>query len=145
MHINNVRQLQTSTLELLRNDCEIERSTTLNTLMIFHENQRLAGYTLTRNRSMFIKTNGKVYLLHNCPEFQSPLQILSKCYNQIPILYKDEIHFVDPNPRQTFTEAEEQLCSDKHSNLFQLDVYDDNSWVYDDNPTNNKSKRTCTL
>ena len=55
------------------------------------------------------------------------MQILSKCYNRIPILYEDEIHFVDPISRQTFTEAEE-LCSDKHSNLFQLDVDDDNSW-----------------
>ena len=58
LNFNNLRQLQTSTLELLRNDCELERSTILNTLMISHENPRLAGYTLTRNRSMFIKTNG---------------------------------------------------------------------------------------
>ena len=129
LHFNNLRQLQTSTLELLRNDCELERSTILNTLMISHENPRLAGYTLTRNRSMFLKTNGNVAWLYNCPEFHSSLQILNKCYNRIPILYEDEIHFVDPISRQTFTEAEEQLCSDKHSNLFQLDVDDDNSWV----------------
>ena len=57
------------------------------------------------------------------------LQILSKCYNRIPILYEDEIHFVDPISKQTFTEAEEQLCSDKRSKLFQLDVDDDNSWI----------------
>ena len=129
MHFNNLWQLQTSTLELLRNDCELERSTILNTLMISHKNPRLAGYTLTRNRSMFIKTNGNVAWLYNCPDFHSPLQILGKCYNRIPILYEDEIHFVDPISRQTFTEAEEQLCSDKHSNFFQLDVDDDNSWV----------------
>ena len=129
LHFNNLRQLQTATLELLRNDCELERSTILNSLIISHENPRLAGYTLTRNRSMFIKTNGNVAWLYNCPEFHSPLQILSKCYKRIPILYEDEIHFVDPISRQTFTEAEEQLCSDKHSNLFQLDVDDENSWV----------------
>ena len=129
LHFNNLRQLQTSTLELLRNDCELELSFILNTLMISHENPRLAGYTLTRNRSMFIKTNGNVAWLYNCPEFHSPLQILNKCYNRIPILYENEIHFVDPISRQTFTEAEEQLCSDKHSNLFQLDVDDDNSAV----------------
>ena len=94
--------------------------------MISHENPRLAGYTLTRNRSMFIKTNGNVAWLYNCPEFQSSLQILSKCNNRIPNLYEDEIYFVHPFSRQIFTEAEEQLCSDKHSNLFQLDVDDDN-------------------
>ena len=78
---------------------------------------------------MFIKTNGNVAWLYNCPEFHSTLQILSKCYNRIPILYEDELHFVDSISRQAFTEAEEQLCSDKHSNLFQLGLDDDNSWV----------------
>ena len=73
LHFINLRQLQTSTLELLRNVCELERSTILNTLMISHENRSLAGYTLTRNRSMFIKTNGNVAWLYNCPEFHSPL------------------------------------------------------------------------
>ena len=105
LHFNNLRQLQTSTLGLLRNDCELERSTILNTLMISHENWRLAGYTLTRNRSMFIKTNGNVAWLYNCPELHSPLQFLSKCYNRIPILYEDEIHLLDPISRQTFTET----------------------------------------
>ena len=99
LHFNNFRQLQTSTLELLRNDCELERSTILNTLLISHENPRLAGYTLTRNRSTFIKTNGNVAWLYNCPQFHSPLQIRSKCYNRTPILYEDEIHFVDPISR----------------------------------------------
>ena len=96
--------------------------------MISHGNQRLAEYTLTRNRSMFIKTTVNVARLYNCLEFHSPLQILSKCYNRIPILYEDAMHFVDPISRQTFTEAEEQLCSDKHLSLFQQDVDDDNSW-----------------
>ena len=129
LHFNILRQLQNSTLEVLRNDCELELSTILKTLMISHGNPRLVGYTLTRNRSMFIKTNGNVAWLFNCPDFHSPLQILSKCYNRIPILYEGEIHIVDPISRQTFTEAEEQLCPDKHSNLFQLDVDDDISWV----------------
>ena len=90
--------------------------------MISHENPRLAGYSVTRNRSMLIKINGNVDWLYNSPE-------LYKCHNRIPILYEDEIHFVDPISRQTFTEAEEQLCSDEHSNLFQLDVDDENSRV----------------
>ena len=107
LHFNNLWQLQTSTLELLRNDCELKRSFILNTLMISDENARLAGYTITRNRSMFTKTNGNVAWLYNCPEFHSPLQILSKCCNRTPILYEDEIHFVDPISRQTLTEAKE--------------------------------------
>ena len=78
---------------------------------------------------MFIKTNGNVARKYNCPEFHSPLKILSKCYNRIPILYEDEIHFVHPTSRQNLTEAEEQLYSDKPSNLFQLDVDDDISRI----------------
>ena len=97
--------------------------------MISHENSRLVGYTLTSYRSIFLKTNGKVALLYNCPEFHSPLQICNKCYNRIPVLYEDEIHLIEPISRQTFTEAKEQLCSEKHSNLFQLDFDDDNLWV----------------
>ena len=97
--------------------------------MISRENPRLAEYTITGNRSMFVKTNGNVAWLYNCREFHSPLQILNKCYNRIRILYEDEIHFVDPISRQTFTEAEEQFCFEKHSNFFQIDVDDDNSWV----------------
>ena len=56
--------------------------------------------------------------LYNSPEFHSHLQILNKCYNWIPILYENEIHFVDPISRQTFTEAEDQLRSEKHSIYF---------------------------
>ena len=97
--------------------------------MISHQHPRTAGYTLTRNRSMFLKTNGNAAWLYNCPEFHSPLQILKMRYNRRPILYEDEIHFLDPLSRQTFSEAEEQLCSGKHSNLFQLDVDDDKLWV----------------
>ena len=65
---------------------------------------------------MFLKRNGNVAWLYNCPEFQSPLQILNKCYNRIPILYEDETDFVYPISRQTFIEAEEQFCSEKRSN-----------------------------
>ena len=40
-----------------------------------------------------------------------PLQSLKECYNRIPILYGDETRFDDLISGQTFTEAEEQLCS----------------------------------
>ena len=94
-----------------------------------YENPRLAGYTLTRNRSIFLKTNGSVASLYNSPEFHSSLPILNKCYKRIPILFEEEIHFVDLISRETFTEAEENLCSKNHLNPFQLDVDDDNSWA----------------
>ena len=51
------------------------------------------------------------------------------CYNRIPIMYKENNRFVDPITRQTCQSADLQDCSDKHSNLFQLDVDDDKSWI----------------
>ena len=44
-------------------------------------------------------------------------------------MYTENVRFVDPITRQTFQSADLQDCSDKHSNLFQLDVDDDKSWI----------------
>ena len=52
--------LRTAELALLTNQCELERSMILNTLMLSIESQRLAGYILPRNRSMFLENNGNV-------------------------------------------------------------------------------------
>ena len=43
-------------------------------------------------------------------------------------MYKENIRFFNPIRRQTFL-AYLQDCSDKHLNLFQLDVADDKSWI----------------
>ena len=121
--------LRTAELALLQNQCELERSSILNTLMLSLESPRLAGYILTQKRSMFLETNGNVAWLYHCPKFYSPLQLMDECYNRIPIMYKENVRFVDPITRQTFQSADLQDCSDKHSNLFQLDVDDDKSWI----------------
>ena len=105
--------LRTAELALLQNQCELERSSILNTLMLSLESPRLVGYILTQNRSMFLETNGNVAWLYHCPNFYSPLQLIDECHNRIPIMYKENV----------------QDCSDKHSNRFQLDVDDDKSWI----------------
>ena len=48
--------LRTAELALLQNQCELERSSILSTLMLSLESPRLAGYILTQNRSMFLET-----------------------------------------------------------------------------------------
>ena len=126
---NSFYMLRTAELSLLQNQCELERSSILNTLMLLLESPSLAGCILTQNRSMFIETNGIVAWLYHCPKFYSPLQLMDECYNRIPIMYKENVRFVDPITRQTFQSADLQDCSDKHSNLFQLDVDDDKSWI----------------
>ena len=106
--------LRTTELALLMNQCELERSMILNTLMLSIESPRLAGYI---NRSMVLETNGNVAWLYHYPKFYSPLPLMDACYNRIPIIYREKIHFVDPITRQTFKSADQQDCSDKHLNF----------------------------
>ena len=78
---------------------------------------------------MFLKRAGNIAWQYNCHDFHSPLQIPNKCIKTIPILCEDEILIFDAISKKTFTEALEQLCTEKHSDLIQLDVDDDNSLV----------------
>ena len=77
---------------------------------------------------MFLDTDGSAAWLYHCPKYLSPLRVLTKCYNRIPIYHKDRTRFVDPVTRQTFDFAEEISCSGGSKNAFQLDVELPNSW-----------------
>ena len=122
------RLLQATEIQLLRNQCEQERTQILTNLMLPLENPRLAGYMLTGNRSMFLETDGSLAWLYHCPKVHSPLHTMNQCYDKIPILYEGEIPFVDPIPRQTYPDAVPQNCSDRIRNLFQLDMDQEDSW-----------------
>ena len=54
-------------MTLLQNQCEHERTQMLTILTLAMQNTRLAGYMLTRNRSMFLDTDGSIAWLHHCP------------------------------------------------------------------------------
>ena len=126
----NIRRLQILGLQMIKTDCELERAIKRTHLIYSHSNPRMAGFLLTNNRSMFLETNDNVAWLYRCPQYFSPLQIMDKCYDRLyPIMYLNIIHFVDPITRKTYTSAEERSCVDKHDNLFQLDIEDDNSCV----------------
>ena len=105
----------------------------LNTVMLSFESQRLAGYILTRSRSMFLDrkaiSGSTTAWLYHCPNFYSPLQLMDACYYRIPIMYREKILFVDPITRHTFKSADQQDCSAKHLNVYQPDVDKDNSWI----------------
>ena len=122
------RLLQATELQLLRNQCEQERTQILTNLMLAPENPRLAGYMLTGNRSMFLETDVSVACLYHCPKVHSPLHTMNQCYDKIPILYRGQIQFVDPIIRQTYPHAMTQNCSDRIKNLFQLDMDQEDSW-----------------
>ena len=96
------RLLQASEIQLLKNQCEQERTQILTILMLSLENPRLAGgYMLTGNRSMFLETDGSLAWLYHCPLVHSPPHTINHCYDRIPILYEGQIQFVDPITRLT--------------------------------------------
>ena len=88
------RLLQVSEMQLLKNQCEQERTQISNVLMLILENPSLAGYMLTGNRSKILETDGSLAWLYHCPVFHSPLHIMNRCYDGIPILYEGQIQFV---------------------------------------------------
>ena len=96
--------------------------------MLALENPRLAGYMLTGNRSKFLKTDGRVAWLHYCPKVHWTLHTMNQCYKKIPNLYRGKIHFVDPNTWQTYPHGTMQNCSDRITNLFQLDTDHEDTW-----------------
>ena len=122
------RLLQASEIQLLKNQCEQERTQILTILMLSLENPRLAGYMLTGNRSMFLETDGSLAWLFHYPLVHSPLHTMNQCYDRIPILYEGQIQFVDPITRQTNPAGNIQNCIDRIKKLFQLDMDQEDSW-----------------
>ena len=120
--------VQASRIQLLKNQCEQERTQVCTILMLSLENPRLAGYMLTGNRSMFLKTDGSLAWLYHCPLVHSPLHTMNQCYDRIPILYEGQIQFVDPLTRQTHPPANIKNSTDRIKNLFQIDMDQDDSW-----------------
>ena len=91
------------------------------------ENLRLAVYTLTGNRSLFVETDGSLAWMYRCPLVHSPLHSMNQCCDRIPILYEGQFCFVDPLTRQTHPAANLQKCTDRIKKLFQIDKNQENS------------------
>ena len=123
-----LRLLQASEMQLLKNQCEQERTQIITILMLSHKNPRLAGYMLTGNQSMFLETDGSLDWLYHCPLVHSPLHTINQCYDRIPTLYEGQIQFVDPITRQTHPAANIQNFTDRIKNLFQFDMVQEDSW-----------------
>ena len=65
------------------------------------QNPQLAGFLLTGNRSNFLYVEGSTACLYDCPPFLSPLYKADRCFDRIPIHFKDTLMYVDPITRQT--------------------------------------------
>ena len=62
------------------------------------------------------------------PEDLPPLKLLDKCYDRTPITFERSTKFVDPITRQTYDFASKIPCLGDYTNVFQLDLENDNSW-----------------
>ena len=98
--------LEGSEIQILKNLCEQERTQTLAVLMLSREKPRQVGYIITGNRSMFLSTDGSLACLYHCPLMRSPPHVMNRCFDKIPIFYKNAIFFVDPITRQTYPDAQ---------------------------------------
>ena len=117
-------QLRTSELALLKRMCDLERTQLLTIMTLAQTNSKLAGFLLTKDRSKFLEARGSSLYLYQCSKQISPLKLMEKCYDRIPISYKEKTYFVDPINRQTLSFATEVPCAtdgDK-SNAIQLDI-----------------------
>ena len=99
----------------------------LTFLLLAMQNTRIASYMLTGKRSLFLDTDEIVAWLYHCPQLFSPLRVLHKRYDRIPILFERTTKFVDPITHQTYDFASEIACLCDYTNVFQLDLENDNS------------------
>ena len=121
------RDLEQFYFLILQNMCELRRTQIQMINALFYENNRLAGYMLTGNCSIFLEIDGIIGFLYTCPRKTSPLKVHDRCYDRFPIFYDGKTLFVSPFTRQTFPFANEIDCRDTFKNLFQLDLDKNNS------------------
>ena len=75
---------------------------------------------------------------------RSPPDVMNKCYDEIPISYKNAIFFVEAITRQTDPDAQVQNCTDRIEKIFQFDMEDENSW-FTITPTLEHTKRPAVF
>ena len=120
--------LQSSDIQLLKHQCEQERTQIFAVLMHSLENPRLAGYMQTGKRSMFLVTDRNLPWLYHCPLVHSPIHTTNQCYDRIPIVYEGQFQFVDPITRQTHPATNVQNCTNRIKHFFQFDMDQEHTW-----------------
>ena len=120
--INHVfRSMTVQELNTLHTICELERNQLLTILAMSVQNPQLAGFLLTRNRSNFLYVEGSTAWLYDCPNFLSLLYKADRCFDRIPIHFKDTLTYVDPITRQTYDYATPIACDNNPRIIIELD------------------------
>ena len=122
------RLFQACEIQLLKNQCEQERTQILTILILSLENLRLAGFMLTRNGSMFQKNWWQLSLA-----LPLPTSSFTTSYDE-PVIRPGPDFLRRPFPirwlitRQTHPVANLKNCTDCIKNLFQFDMDPEDSW-----------------
>ena len=122
LYMSNIySRISLQAIEFYSQICEQTRNLRQLTLTQVQKNTPLLGYILTGDRSIFVKQEGvNVMKMYKCAKKSSPLYVpqTRECYDKIPILYKNRVHYVHQLTRQTYLWAKKVPCS--HSNFDQL-------------------------
>ena len=95
--INHVfRSMTVQELNALNTICELERNQLLKLLALSVQNPTLAGFILRGNRSSILYVEGSTAWFYDCPHFLSSLYKAGRCFDRIPIHFKDTLRYVDP-------------------------------------------------
>ena len=128
--INHVfKSMTVQELNTLHTVCEFEKAQLLTILAMSVKNTQLTGFLLTGNRSNFIYVEGSTAWLYDCPHFISLLYKADKCFDRIPIRYRETIMYVDPITRQTFN-VPPIKCGNNPQNIIELDPDTDDGDFY---------------
>ena len=117
-------------LNTLHTVCELERNQHLTILAMSVKNRQLAGFLLTSNRINFLHVEESTAWIIDCPHFLSPLYIKDRCFDRIPIHFKDTLMYVDPITRQTFDFSTPITCENNPKNIIELDPDSDDQDFY---------------
>ena len=117
-------------LNTLHTICELERNQLITILSLSVQNPQLAGFLLTGNCSNFFYIEGSTAWLYDCPHFLSPLYKADRCFDRIPIHFKDTLMYVDPITRQTYDYATPSTCDNNPGNIIEIDLESDDQDFY---------------
>ena len=117
-----------SELETLHHLCELERAQTLKSLALAVFKIPYAAYLLSCNRSNFTDYDGNILWYYTCTKNKSPLHVFEdkKCYQRIPIFFKNKVIFEDTLPPRTiFWDTIVAFGSENSHNVVQLNSNED--------------------
>ena len=128
--IHVFRSMTVQELNTLYTICELERNQLLTILAMSVQNPQLAGFLLTGNRSNFLYVKGFTAWLYDCPHFLSPLYKADRCFDRIPIHFKDTLMYVDSITRQIYDYATPITSENSPRKIIELDPDSDDKDFY---------------